>query len=103
MTGGVAEVLPSLKRRRGCRRHTPKPGPLRRDGAPAWGTAKRFIQTALREWAYARAYDNSAMRAAHLPRWLHDYNWHRPHGSLGYQPPVSTLGLSVNNLLGLHS
>jgi transposase len=38
------------------------------------GKAERFIQTALREWAYACAYNTSEQRAAHLPRWLHDYN-----------------------------
>jgi transposase InsO family protein len=47
------------------------------------GKAERFIQTALREWAYACAYNTSEERTAHLPRWLHDYNWHRPHASLG--------------------
>ena len=67
------------------------------------GKAERFIQTALREWAYAQSYDNSEHRAAQMPVWLHQYNWHRPHASLQYQPPVSTLGLSVNNLVGLHS
>src|SRR5690606_29118832 len=46
------------------------------------GKAERFIQTALREWAYAQAYANSDQRAAELPHWLHRYNWHRPHGSL---------------------
>ncbi len=67
------------------------------------GKAERLIQTALREWAYARSYPHSDQRAAHLPHWLHHYNWHRPHASLDYQPPVSRLGLSVNNLVGLHS
>ena len=67
------------------------------------GKAERLIQTALREWAYAFAYDCSEQRARHLPAWLHRYNWHRPHASLGYQPPVSRLGLSVNNLVGLHT
>jgi Transposase and inactivated derivatives len=67
------------------------------------GKAERFIQTSLREWAYARAYQNSDQRAAELPRWLHRYNWHRPHGSLKSQPPISKLGLSRNNLLRLHS
>jgi transposase InsO family protein len=42
------------------------------------GKAERFIQTALREWAYARAYQNSDQRAAELSNWLHRYNWHRP-------------------------
>jgi len=67
------------------------------------GKAERFIQTALREWAYARSYDSSTQRAEFLPRWLHQYNWHRPHASLGYLPPVSALGLAVNNLVGLHT
>ena len=31
------------------------------------GKAERFIQTALREWAYAQAYPNSDRRAAELP------------------------------------
>ncbi|MDM5152429.1 integrase core domain-containing protein, partial [Aeromonas salmonicida] len=41
-------------------------------------------------------------RAEHLQPWLHEYNWHRPHASLGYQPPISRLQ-SVNNLVGLHN
>lgn len=67
------------------------------------GKAERFIQTALREWAYARSYDHSDQRAAHLNHWLHRYNWHRLHASLGYRPPISRIPLAVNNLLGLHS
>lgn len=67
------------------------------------GKAERFIQTALREWAYAKAYDTSQQRADELPYWMHHYNWHRPHGSIGSVPPISTLGLTGNNLLRLHS
>lgn len=67
------------------------------------GKAERFIQTSLREWAYARAYQTSRQRAAELPFWLHRYNWHRPHGSIGSMPPITRLGLSGNNLLRLHS
>ncbi|WGS17957.1 MULTISPECIES: IS481 family transposase [unclassified Bradyrhizobium] len=67
------------------------------------GKAERFIQTSLREWAYAQAYNTSTERAAELPRWLHRYNWHRPHGSLGSKPPISRLGLTGNNLLRLHN
>lgn len=50
------------------------------------GNAERFIQTALREWAYARAYHRSSQRIAELPRWLHNYNRHRPHASLASHP-----------------
>jgi transposase InsO family protein len=67
------------------------------------GKAERFIQTALREWAYGRAYDTSDQRAADLPGWLHQYNWHRPHRSLKSKPPISRLGLDRDNLLKLHS
>jgi transposase InsO family protein len=67
------------------------------------GKAERFIQTALREWAYAKAYDHSQLRGAELPLWLHRYNWHRPHGSIGAKPPVSRLGLTEDNLVRLHS
>ncbi len=67
------------------------------------GKAERFIQTALREWAYARAYQTSGQRAADLPVWTHLYNWHRPHAALKSQPPISRLGLNRNNLLRLHS
>jgi len=67
------------------------------------GKAERFIQTALREWAYARAYQNSDQRTAELSDWLHRYNWHRPHGSLKANTPISRLGLSRDNLLRLHN
>ncbi|MFK4380953.1 hypothetical protein ABIA40_000361 [Bradyrhizobium sp. USDA 223] len=66
------------------------------------GKAERFIQTSLREWAYARAYNTSDERAAELPRWLHNYNCHRPHGSIGSMPPIRRLALTRNNLLRLH-
>jgi transposase InsO family protein len=67
------------------------------------GKAERFIQTALREWAYAQAYPTSDRRAEELPIWLHRYNWHRPHGSLKSKPPISRLALAEDNLLRLHS
>jgi transposase InsO family protein len=66
------------------------------------GKAERFIQTALREWAYAQAYPTSDRRAEELPIWLHRYNWHRPHGGIKSQTPISRLGLTGDNLLRLH-
>ncbi|MGX8013641.1 IS481 family transposase [Mesorhizobium sp. ORM8.1] len=66
------------------------------------GKAERFIQTALREWAYAIAYPTSDHRAAQLPVWLHRYSWHRPHGSLKSKPPISRLALKEDNLFRLH-
>lgn len=63
------------------------------------GKAERLIQTALREWAYAKPYCSSRQRREALPAWLHRYNFHRPHVSLGRKPPASR----VNNLLGTNS
>jgi transposase InsO family protein len=67
------------------------------------GKAERFIQTALREWAYARAYDTSDQCAKHLPFWIHHYNWHRPHGSLEAKPPITRLDRPRDDLLRLHN
>jgi transposase InsO family protein len=67
------------------------------------GKAERFIQTALREWAYATAFENSDQRRGELPKWLHRYNWHRPHTSLAKKTPISRLGLTGNNVLTLHN
>ena len=66
------------------------------------GKAERFIQSALREWAYGRAYENSEQRRAALPVWNHFYNWHRQHHGIGCQPPMSRLPASRKNLLTLH-
>jgi transposase InsO family protein len=70
---------------------------------PGNGKAERFIQTALREWAYATAFEDSQQRHRALPTWLHRYNRHRPHASLAREAPISRLGLTGNNLLSLHS
>jgi transposase InsO family protein len=55
------------------------------------GKAERFIQTLLREWAYARAYRTSVHRTAALAGWLTYYNRQRPHASLDYRAPWSRL------------
>jgi transposase InsO family protein len=67
------------------------------------GKAERFVQTSLREWAYAQAYPTSDHRAAELPHWLHRYNWHRPHGGIKLQTPISRLGITEDNLLSIHT
>src|SRR4029434_7944092 len=55
------------------------------------GKAERFIQTALREWAYARPYYSSADRALILPGCLEHYNCARPHAGLAGLPPMTRL------------
>ena len=67
------------------------------------GKAERFIQTALREWAYACAFQTSDQRRNQLPHWLHRYNWHRPHASLAKKTPISRLGLTRDNVLTFHN
>lgn len=67
------------------------------------GKAERFIQSALREWAYGWTYQNSAQRTAALAHWQHHYNCHRPHSGIGGVPPLARLSPSRNNLLTLHS
>jgi transposase InsO family protein len=53
------------------------------------GKAERFIQTTLREWAYAKHWNDSDERDAYLKPWTNFYNYQRPHGSLNYKPPIS--------------
>jgi len=67
------------------------------------GKAERFIQSALREWAYGIPYNHSLERTAMLERWTHHYNWHRPHQGIKGLAPISRLAQSQNNLLTLHS
>lgn len=55
------------------------------------GKAERFIQTSLREWAYAQPFQCSNERAAAMRPWLTNYNHHRPHSALGGKAPVSRL------------
>ncbi len=55
------------------------------------GKAERFIQTLLREWAYAQPYATSQARRQALRPWLRYYNHLRPHASLRYQPPITRL------------
>ncbi len=67
------------------------------------GKAERFIQSALREWAYGIPYNHSSERADMLERWTHHYNWHRPHQGIGGSAPITRLAQSPNNLLTLHT
>lgn len=56
---------------------------------PRWnGKAERFIQTMLREWAYAVTYKNSFERNLTLPAWLSYYNQERQHSAINYRPPT---------------
>jgi transposase InsO family protein len=93
----------SLAFRRACKRQGLRHIRTRPYTPKTNGKAERFIQTSLREWAYAQAYRNSRQRKHELPFWLHRYNWHRPHAGIDDTTPISRLGLSEDNLLRLHS
>ena len=55
------------------------------------GKAERFIQTLIRQWAYAVPYSSSWRRTQALRPWLRYYNLERPHAALSYQPPCVRL------------
>jgi transposase InsO family protein len=69
-------------RRSGLRHIRTKPHTPRTNGK-----AERFIQTSLREWAYAQAYASSQARQEALAQWLGHYNTARPHTALANRPP----------------
>jgi transposase InsO family protein len=58
------------------------------------GKAERFNRTLADEWAYVRPFDSSTERAVALPAWLHIYNHHRSHASLGGHPPINRIAVS---------
>ena len=60
------------------------------------GKAERFIQTSLREWAYAQPYTSSAERTETLKPWLQTYNTTRTHSGIKHMTPFARL----NNVLG---
>jgi transposase InsO family protein len=60
------------------------------------GKAERFIQTTLREWAYAKPYRSSAERTLAIEPWTKAYNLNRPHSGIAGLTPWQR----VNNLLG---
>jgi transposase InsO family protein len=63
------------------------------------GKIERFHRTLADRWGYARRYTSETERRDALPRWLHQYNHHRPHTACGNQPPITRL----TNLPGQYS
>ena len=61
------------------------------------GKVERFHQTLLGGWAYKRPYTTNHQRRRALTTFLRTYNHHRPHSSLGDQPPITRL---VTHLCG---
>jgi transposase InsO family protein len=80
----VSTIFAELCRNRSLRHIRTRPYTPRTNGK-----AERLIQTLLREWAYIRPYNSSALRTQRLASWLRHYNHRRPHGSLNGKPPIS--------------
>lgn len=55
------------------------------------GKIERFHRTLTHGWAYARMFPSESARRNALPRWLHEYNHHRPHTAPGAHPPITRL------------
>jgi transposase InsO family protein len=62
------------------------------------GKAERFIQSSLREWAYARPFSSSLERRSAMESWIFNYNHRRPHCALSGNTPFSRI--AKDNLLG---
>ena len=79
----------SQRFRQACARHRTRHLRTRPYRPQTNGKAERFIQTLLREWAYAVPYASSWRRTRALPPWLRYYNAERPHAALRYQAPAT--------------
>jgi transposase InsO family protein len=82
----VKRRFPEMTAARGLRHLRTRPYTPRTNGK-----AERFIQTALREWAYVKPYRSSHARAGALQRFLTTYNYLRPHTAHARKPPISRL------------
>jgi transposase InsO family protein len=82
----VKRRFPEMTAARGLRHLRTRPYTPRTNGK-----AERFIQTALREWAYVKPYRSSHARAGALQRFLTTYNYTRPHTAHARKPPISRL------------
>ena len=68
------------------------------------GKVERFHRILLEEWAYIRDWTSEAERLIGYGRFIHFYNRHRPHGSLGWHSPLGTLaGLVGDNVSHEHT
>ena len=85
-SGYVAHAFANTCRELGLRHLRTRPYTPRTNGK-----AERFIQTMLREWAYARPYRTSNQRTQRLAPWLRYYNRQRPHSALRGLPPQSRI------------
>jgi len=53
------------------------------------GKVERYFRTLKDEWLYSASYRSEQERVDNLTRYLHYYNHHRPHTSIGNKPPIT--------------
>lgn len=78
--------------RRGCVHRRTRPYRPRTNGK-----AERFIQTLLREWAYAKTYNDSDERNRALGPWLRWYNLERKHSGIQGRAPIQRIPNVLRN------
>src|SRR3954470_23079076 len=67
------------------------------------GKVERFHRILLEEWAYIRPWTSDRQRTPPYPGFIHFYNHHRTHGSLGWSTPAATLNTFRDNVPGEHT
>ncbi len=63
------------------------------------GKVERYNRILAEEFLYARSWQSEQQRSDALRVWNIPYNYHRPHGQAGNQPPAVRLPLTVTNVL----
>ena len=64
------------------------------------GKIERFHRILLEEWAYITDWTSETQRRSAYTGFIHFYNYHRSHGSLGWASPIDTIR---DNLPALHN
>ncbi|MFI7498030.1 IS481 family transposase [Streptomyces sp. NPDC049687] len=67
------------------------------------GKVERYNRILAEEFLYAHVWLSEAQRRESLGVWNIHYNYHRPHGAAGGQPPVSRLHNGVTNVLASYT
>ncbi|MFC8867969.1 IS481 family transposase [Streptomyces sp. NPDC057148] len=67
------------------------------------GKVERYNRILAEEFLYARTWQSEAQRRDALSVWNIHYNYHRPHGAAGGQPPAQRLRAGVANVLASYT
>ena len=67
------------------------------------GKVERYHPILLEEWAYIRPWTSEQQRALAYTGFIHFYNHHRTHGSLGWSTPAATLNTITDNVPDEHN